>query len=102
MKLAYMPVAIGLFICSLILLIGLPNVIDPADPLLWNSPVWGIVDWVQFIVWLGWVPITMSIALRDIANSSTQNVYISCLLVSLLLCFITFMLRPTFLFNYIT
>lgn len=102
MKLAYMPVAVGLFICSIILLIGLPDVIDPADPLLWNSTVWGIIDWVQVIVWIGWVPITMSIALRDIANASTQNVYISCLLISLLLAFITFMLRPTFLFNYIT
>jgi len=105
MRLAYMPIVIGLLISALVVLIGLPTVpgsnMRSAVQILSNSPVWGIIDWIQVIILIGWVPITMSIALRDIANASTQRVYISCLLISLLLGLFVYFLRPTLAFSYI-
>ncbi len=63
------------------------------------SFIWGITDWIQVIVLIGWVPITMSIALRELVNASTFRVYISCLLVAILLGFVLYFFRPVFLFN---
>ena len=51
-----------------------------------NSPVWGIIDWVYVVFIIGWVPILMAIALRDIANSSTIRVYLSSVIISVILC----------------
>ncbi|MHA1340626.1 MAG: TFIIB-type zinc ribbon-containing protein [Promethearchaeota archaeon] len=105
MRLAYMPMVIGLLISALVVLIGLPIVpasdIDSAVQILASSPVWGIIDWIQVIILVGWIPITMSIALRDIANASTLRAYISCLLISLLIGLIFYFLRPTLTFKYL-
>ncbi|MBN2155612.1 MAG: hypothetical protein JW776_06190 [Candidatus Lokiarchaeota archaeon] len=66
-----------------------------------QSIVWGITDWIQVIVLIGAVPITMSIALRELVNASTFRVYVSCLIVSLLLGLVLYFFRPSFLFNMI-
>lgn len=97
MRLAYMPVVVGLLISALILLIFLPSTTPGNVGDMSTSIAWSIVDWIQVIILIGWVPITMSIALRDIANASTMRVYISCLIISILLAAISYFMRPTFL-----
>jgi len=64
-----------------------------------TSFVWGLTDWIQVIVLIGWVPITMSIALRELVNASTFRVYFSCLIVAILLGFVLYFFRPSFLFS---
>jgi len=64
-----------------------------------SSFIWGVTDWIQVIVLIGWVPITMSIALRELVNASTVRVYVSCLIVSILIGLILYIFRPSFLFN---
>ncbi|MHA1728771.1 MAG: TFIIB-type zinc ribbon-containing protein [Promethearchaeota archaeon] len=105
----FSPMLIGLGISALIAWFGLPNVVinGPYDfapekfQMLFASYVWGIIDWIQVIIIIGWVPILMSIALRDIANASTARVYISCVVVSVFISWIFFFSRPTFLFTHI-
>lgn len=100
---AFAPMLIALGLSAIIAWIGLPQVIGPISPEtlsgFFNSPVWGIIDWIQVIFMIGWVPILMAIALRDVANSSTLRVYISSVIVSVILCFAFYFLRPTFLFQ---
>ena len=66
-----------------------------------QSIIWGITDWIQVIILIGWVPITMAIALRELVNASTFRVYLSCLIVSILIGLIIYFFRPSFLFKVI-
>ncbi|MBD3351493.1 MAG: hypothetical protein GF364_08395 [Candidatus Lokiarchaeota archaeon] len=102
MRYAYIPYILSLLISALVLLIALPTVGPSNLEPLWESRIWGIIDWIQVIFLIGWVPITMSIALRDIANASTMKVYISCLTVSIIIAFFVYFLRPTLMMQYIT
>lgn len=101
---AFAPMLIALGLSVIIAWVGLPQVIGPVSAEALNSffisPVWGIIDWIQVIFMIGWVPILMAIALRDVANSSTLRVYISSVIVSVILCWIFYFVRPTFLFQY--
>lgn len=98
---AFAPMLLALGLSAIVAWIGLPQVPGTLDNLdiFFNSPVWGIIDWIQVIFMIGWVPILMAIALRDVANSSTLRVYISSVIVSVILCFAFYFLRPTFLFQ---
>jgi hypothetical protein len=106
---AFAPMIVGLGLCALVLWLGLPSInvdvdsgfsINPAEvEPIWNSFIWGIVDWIQVIVIIGWISITMAIALRDIANASTFRVYISCLIVSFIIALMFYFFRPSFLFQ---
>ena len=107
---AFAPMLLALGLSAIIAWIALPQVpatgplsITPANlEIFFSSPVWGIIDWVYVIFMIGWVPILMAIALRDIANSSTVRVYISSVIVSVILCWLFYFLRPTFLFQYMS
>lgn len=98
---AFAPMLLALGLSAIIAWFGLPQVPGTLDNLdiFFNSPVWGIIDWIQVIFMIGWVPILMAIALRDVANSSTLRVYISSVIISVILCFAFYFLRPTFLFQ---
>ncbi|MHA1821089.1 MAG: TFIIB-type zinc ribbon-containing protein [Promethearchaeota archaeon] len=108
MMFAFLPMVLVLLLNALLLLIALPTVsvsvgtgyaistglLNP----IWNSPIWTITDWLTMITFVGWIPITMSIALREIANTSTQRLYISNLIIAIIIAVFLYFLRPTFLF----
>ncbi len=101
----FAPMLLALAASAILLFIALPFV-DATGGInttvfspIANSFIWGITDWIQVIVLIGWVPITMSIALRELVNASTFRVYISCLIVSILLGFTLYFFRPSFLFK---
>jgi hypothetical protein len=107
---AFAPLLVSLIISVLIAWIALPSVpvdfymvLNPGilDGFV-NSAVWGIIDWIQIIILIGWVPILMSIALRDIANASTTRVYISSLIVAVLISLVVYFSRSTLFFLYMS
>lgn len=98
MLLAYAASAVLLFIALPVEQVSVPITASDFTPIA-ESFVWGLADWIQVIVLIGWVPITMSIALRELVNASTFRVYISCLIVAVLLGFVLYFFRPSFLFS---
>jgi hypothetical protein len=98
----FAPLLLALAASAILLLIALPPIsgVDAASfEDITKSIIWGITDWIQVIVLIGWVPITMSIALREMVNASTFRVYISCLIVSILIGAVVYFFRPSFLFS---
>ncbi|TFG18482.1 MAG: hypothetical protein EU530_09235 [Promethearchaeota archaeon] len=101
----FAPMLLAYAVSTILLFVFLPvedvsspiTVADFAD--ITNSLVWGVTDWIQVIVLIGWVPITMTIAIRELVNASTFRVYLSCLIVAILLGFLLYFFRPSFLFN---
>ncbi len=66
---------------------------------MFNSPVWAIIDFLNIVMMLGWLPITISIAIRDVAKTETLRVLIASIVVSILLAYVFFFLRPTLGWN---
>jgi hypothetical protein len=66
---------------------------------LFNSPVWAIIDFLNIVMIIGWLPITISIAIRDVAKTETLRVFIASIIVSILLAYVFFFLRPTLGWN---
>jgi hypothetical protein len=101
----FAPMLLAHAVSAILLFIALPGVdatgtIGPStfEPLA-NSFIWSIIYWIQAIMLIGWVPITMSIALRELVNASTVRVYISCLIVSIILGMVLYFFQPAFLFK---
>jgi hypothetical protein len=109
---AFAPVLVANLLAVLLLLVALPFVdvpntsaiqsVESADALLsavFASPVWAIADFINIVVLVGWVPITIAIGLRDLGNTATTRLYVSSLIISVLLAYIIFFLRPTLGWN---
>ncbi len=102
-------------ISLLLLLIGLPliSVGDPVDfrttgdfaqllesiDVLFQTPLWGALDILQVILLIGWFPLTMTIAIRDVAESETMRIYLACLIMSFVIAYVFVFLRPTLGWN---
>ena len=113
---AYTPYIVSNFICAIILLIGIlfsPSHIQSTslysydflglvDLLnnLFDSFIWKIVDIIQIVTLIGWVPITMAISLRDLANTSTFRCYVTCLIVAIFSAYMMLFVRPTLNWNF--
>lgn len=63
---------------------------------VFQSQSWMILDIIDSIVLIGWIPITMTIGIRELANSSTFRVYISSLIIGTISSIILFLLKPAF------
>ncbi len=107
----FAPMLVSLLISAILLFIALPTenvagvpAVDYITAMgrMTASFVWGLTDWIQVIVLIGWVPITMAIALRELVNASTFRVYISCLIISILIGLAIYFFRPSFLFSVVT
>jgi len=87
----------------LIILVGFPTVnvaIDYSsfdlsiyDPMM-NSPLWGVLYFIDAITMAVWVPILMTIAIRELANSSTVRVLISSLIIGIIVAIFYYFTRP--------
>ena len=108
---AYAPLIIINFLSFLLLAIFVPTVtientatanFFPADPTqnplfeIWDSRIlWMVLDGLQLLGML-WIACTMSVAQREIGNTSTTRLLIGNLIMALIIGFTTIMLRPTF------
>jgi hypothetical protein len=106
MMCAFAPFLVINLLNALILWIGLPDVtvssssqIDETFLTLLSpsSPVWVAVHVIEFITVSFWVPILITIAIRELSNSSTLRVLISSLIIGILVGIFFYLLRPTLL-----
>ncbi|MGV9171267.1 MAG: zinc ribbon domain-containing protein [Promethearchaeia archaeon] len=68
---------------------------------IFDSPVWIAFDILDAFVIAFWVPILISIGIRELSNSSTYRVFISSLIIGVAVAFIYYLLRPNLLGNMI-
>ena len=90
-----------------IILIGIPNITipdmlsldnDTFSALFFTSPVWTVLHLIEALTMGIWVPILISLAIRELSNSSTFRVLISSLAIGIIIAVIFYFLRPTFIF----
>jgi hypothetical protein len=113
---AYAPILIINLISVVILLVALPsitinNTLDyPYDggystltqdmAVIFESPAWAIVDFLQIVAIAVWVPVTMSIAMREIGNTNTTKLLIGNVIIGILCAYMLFFIRPTLGWNF--
>ena len=90
----------------LVILIGFPNLIISGmgfpdtvlnDP-YFASPVWTVLHLIEALTIGIWIPILISLAIRELSNSSTFRVLISSLAIGIIVAVFFYFLRPTFIF----
>jgi hypothetical protein len=108
---AYAPTLITNTLCTLVILFGLithdvtvtttdyTSVFNALDPLFTDTYVWQIIDVIQIITLVGWIPITLSISLRDLGNTSTLRLYVACVIMGILTSYMMFFVRPSLGWN---
>lgn len=98
---AFTPFLIINTIKIFVVLFGLPNIqlLIPGDSPstlfdeIFNHPVWLVLDILDFITVAIWVPILITVAIRELSNSSTYRVLISSLSVGIIIGFFLFLLK---------
>ncbi|UYP45563.1 hypothetical protein NEF87_001848 [Candidatus Lokiarchaeum ossiferum] len=107
MTYAYAPLIIINFISFLLIAIALPTTtlantsgvtfssISNTMSDIWSSKLWMVLDGLQ-LLGIIWVACTMSVAQREIGNTSTTRLLIGNMIMALIIGFTTIMLRPTF------
>jgi hypothetical protein len=102
---AFVPFLIIIPIQIIIILVGLPNVVIPnifafnsniLTP-IFNSPTWTVLHLIEGLTIAIWVPILISLAIRELSNSSTIRVLISSISVGAIVAVLFYFLRPTFM-----
>jgi len=89
----------------LIILIGFPTIDIPditsfvtLSAPLFASPVWTVLHLIEALTIAIWVPILISLSIRELSNSSTFRVLISSLIIGITVAVLFYFLRPTFIF----
>jgi hypothetical protein len=101
---AFAPYLLITAIEILIILIGLPTITITNIPSfglsspLFDSPVWTILHLIEALTIAIWVPILISLSIRELSNSSTFRVLISSLIIGITVAVLFYFLRPTFIF----
>jgi hypothetical protein len=62
---------------------------------LFNSRAWAALDIIDAITIAVWIPILMTLAIRELSNSSTTRVLIPNIIIGVLVAIIFYFLRPT-------
>jgi succinate dehydrogenase hydrophobic anchor subunit len=101
---AFAPFLLTNMIRILIILIAFPNVkitLSSNDfnqdtfVKMINSPIWAVMDIIDAITIAVWIPILMTIAIRELSNSSTQRILISSLIIGIVIAIFVYFMRPT-------
>ena len=102
---AFTPFLLINLIETLIILVGFPTtdeitvmVFDPTiftD--MFNSPTWAILHAIDALTIAIWVPILITLAIRELSNTSTFRVLLASFAIGILTAIIVFFLRPSFL-----
>ncbi len=101
---AFAPFLLTNLIDILIVLTAFPtvplDVFGPFDPnvfnAIFNSPTWMVLHLIDALIIAVWIPILISIAIRELSNSSTTRVLLSSLTIGILIAIIFYFMRPTF------
>ena len=102
---AFAPFLLINAIKSLIILAGFTNVTatqaEPYDFTIFDqmfaSGTWAILDVIDALTIAIWVPILMTIAIRELSNSSTTRVLIPTLIIGIIVAILFYFLRPNLL-----
>ncbi|MHA1488290.1 MAG: hypothetical protein ACTSRI_01390 [Promethearchaeota archaeon] len=62
---------------------------------MFSSPVWPVLDVIDAITLAAWVPLLMTLSIRELSNSSTFRALISSYIIGILVAIFFFFLRPT-------
>ncbi|MFX1296944.1 MAG: hypothetical protein ACFFD2_19080 [Promethearchaeota archaeon] len=62
---------------------------------MFNSPTWAVLDVIDAITVATWVPILMTLAIRELSNSSTTRVLIPTIIIGVIVAILFYFLRPT-------
>ncbi|MBA7650099.1 hypothetical protein ES703_57900 [subsurface metagenome] len=89
----------------LIVLVGFPNVNTstslPFNDTIFNqmfaSGTWAVLDVIDALTIAIWVPILMTLSIRELSNSSTIRVLIPTVIIGVLVAILYYFLRPTLL-----
>ncbi|MDX1799007.1 MAG: zinc ribbon domain-containing protein [Candidatus Lokiarchaeia archaeon] len=79
----------------LIVVVGFPTVNDVNLDQLFDAPTWAVLDVIDALTLATWVPILMTLAIRELSNSSTTRVLIPNIIIGLIVAIIFYFLRPT-------
>lgn len=96
---AFTPFLLINAIKALIALIGFPpitvtNIISALNQ-LFNSRIWAVLDILDALTIAIWVPILMTLAIRELSNSSTTRVLIPTIIIGSVIAVLFYFLRPT-------
>jgi len=105
---AFAPYLLITVVKILIILIGMPSITIPGmsfldlevaygDP-FFASSVWTVLDVIDAVTLGIWVPILISLSIRELSNSSTFRVLISSLAIGIVIAVFFYFFRPTFIF----
>jgi hypothetical protein len=64
---------------------------------IFQAQSWIFLDILDAFLLIAWIPITMTIGIRELANSSTVRVYLSSILIGIVCSIVLFLLKPTIL-----
>ncbi len=102
---AFAPYLLIMAVKIVIILIGMPTITIPdmvslvspfSDP-YFTSPVWIVLDVIDAFTIGVWVPILISLSIRELSNSSTFRVLVSSLAIGIIIAVLLYFLRPTFI-----
>lgn len=62
---------------------------------MFNAPTWAVLDIIDAITIATWVPILMTLAIRELSNSSTTRVLIPTIIIGVIVAILFYFLRPT-------
>ncbi|MFW9999422.1 MAG: hypothetical protein ACFE9Q_14035 [Candidatus Hodarchaeota archaeon] len=79
----------------LIILVGFPTVDAVNIDQLFNARTWAALDIIDAIAIASWVPILMTLAIRELSNSSTTRVLIPTIIIGIIVAIIFYFLRPS-------
>jgi len=102
---AFAPFLLINVIKILIVLVGFPNVTasqtQPYDftifDQMFTSGTWAVLDVIDALTIAIWVPILMTIAIRELSNSSTTRVLVPTLIIGIVIAILFYFLRPNLL-----
>jgi hypothetical protein len=98
---AFVPFLVANLLEILIIMIGFESRTFSGDPnifsQMFNSPTWAIVFAIDALIIAIWVPILITLAIRELSNSSTLRVLMSSLIIGALVAIFIYFLRPVFL-----
>ena len=101
---AFSPFLLVNAIKALIALVGFPSVAVPDFSIaniagvldqIFNSGTWAVLDVIDALTIAIWVPILMTLAIRELSNSSTTRVLIPTIIIGFIVAILFYFLRPT-------
>jgi hypothetical protein len=92
---AFTPFLIINSIKILIVTLGFPTVTLVDIDQIFSVPTWAALDIIDALTLAIWVPILMTLAIRELSNSSTTRVLIPNIIIGVIMAILFYFLRPT-------